>query len=190
MNTMESYSSNEEVLGQLKVSIQEKGRKKVDNPSRSKGKELANEELAQKKQRSEPPHFATSRNLDSLMIIKDQPLDEIKIPSPIHEGNVMSVQQEDEEPTSPIGTKILESDNEIDILGNEFQEGIISALQGAQDIPCEESNQEKEGIEQPTILHWLKERSKVKVPVEVQEEEDDTVDFLARLGKVATKKPT
>lgn len=75
----------------------------------------------------------------------------------------------------------------MDILGEEFHEGMISALRGVQDIPCAENTQEEEGIEQPTIPDWLKERLKIKVLVEVPEE-DDMADFLARLETVAAKK--
>lgn len=111
----------------------------------------------------------------------------MKIPSPIHEGNIQSTQQEDQEPPPPSNTDIIEQENEIDILYEGFQEGMIFSLRGIEDNPCEESNQEEEGIEQPTIPDWLKERMKIKAPMEVQEE-DLTTDFLAKLGKVAVGK--
>lgn len=75
----------------------------------------------------------------------------------------------------------------MDILDGGFQEGIISALRRVEDNPSDENNQEDGGIEQSTIPDWLKERMKVKALVEIQQE-DDTTNFLARLGKVPIKK--
>lgn len=78
----------------------------------------------------------------------------------------------------------------MDVLEGGSQEGMISALRGVQDIPIEEPNPEEDSIEQPTIPDWLKGRLKVKTIIEVLEDEDDMVDFLARLETVAVRKPT
>lgn len=45
-----------------------------------------------------------------------------------------------------------------------------------------------EGIEQPTVLDWLKERLKINTPVIEDSEEDDMAGFLARIEKLVVKK--
>lgn len=176
MGEIEAYSSNAEAsqnVGPIKSTNSRKKKKEVGSSSRTKGKTTIDEGSAQKKQRLEPSCFAASANRNNVLTI-DESLAKIKIPSPVHRENIELIQQEDEEPPSPTGTKISESDNEMDILGNDFQEGMISALRGGQNMPCEENDPEEEGIEQLTILDWLKERLKIKAPVEVQEEGDDS----------------
>lgn len=166
----EGYSSNEEAT-QSARSIE--GAKK-------KGKAVVNEGLAHKKQRIEQSRSATSKNENYILAI-DQSLVEMEILSLAREDNA----KENEQPPSPTGTQVLESDNEMDVEEDEFQEGMIFALR---DIMCEKGNQEMEGIEQPTIPDWLKERLKEKTQeIEVQEE-DDMADFLARLEQTAVKK--
>lgn len=143
MGEAEGYSSNEEATQSARP---------IEGAKR-KGKAVVNEGLAQKKQRIEPSRSATSQNENYILIV-DESLDEIDIPSPVHEENV----EEDEQPLSPTGTEVLGPDNEIDVEEGEFQEGMISALR---DIMCEKDNPEAEGIEQPTVLDWLKERLKI-----------------------------
>lgn len=113
----------------------------------------------------------------------------MKIPSSIREErNVESIQQEVQEQPFVSNTEIIELENdEMDILDGEFQEGMISALRGVEDNLGDENNQEDEGIEQPTIPDLLRERMKVKAPIEIQQE-DDTTNFLTRLEKVTIKK--
>lgn len=59
---------------------------------------------------------------------------------------------------------------------------MISALKGLQEV-----EQLDEGIEQPTIPEWLKERMKKKAMVEVQPM-DDVDEFLAQISKPIEKK--
>lgn len=115
---------------------------------------------------------------------------EIEIPSSVHEENAELVHQEDEQPPSPTGIKILESEHDTDIEEKEFQEGMIFALWGiARDIETKD-DQEVEGIEQPTVPEWFRERLKMNTLVVEEQEEDDMADFLARLEQTAAKKPT
>lgn len=76
MGVAEGYSSNEEATQNARSS---------ENAKR-KGKAIENEEPAQKRQRMEPSHSATSRNEKYILNI-DEPLVELEIPSSVHEEN-------------------------------------------------------------------------------------------------------
>lgn len=179
MGESESYSSNTGA-SQGDEPIESANPKKRKE---TKGKEIANQEPARKHQRLEPLHFVVSANVNEILDI-DESLGDIRIPSPI------PVQPEDDEPPSPTNTEIVDSDNEVDILDNEFEEGMISALRGIQEIPVVQDIQEEQDTEQPTIPDWLKERLKMKESKKVPEEEDDMVDFLTKLEAASAKKPT
>lgn len=124
MGEAEECSSNAEASqGAEQI---ESAKQKVGSSLKTKGKAIVTEGPVQKKQRVEPFRSAASANIDVLAIY--QSLAEMEIPSLVHEENVESVNQEDEQPPSPTGTKILESENEMDVEEGEFQEGMISAL--------------------------------------------------------------
>lgn len=92
MGAAEGSSSNEEATQSVST--------------KRKGKAVVNEELAQKKQSVEPSRSATSKN-EKYILTVDESLMKIDIPSSIHEENAESVHQEDEQPPSPTGTKII-----------------------------------------------------------------------------------
>lgn len=176
MGEAERYSSNEEATQSARP---------IES-TKKKGKAVVNEGPSQKKQWLEPSPYAASANINDILAI-DKSLAEREIHSPVREENVESIHQEDEQPPSPNGTEVLESNNEMDVEEGEFQKGMISALRV---MMCEKGNQEVEGIEQPTVPDWLKERLEVKTQEKEVQEEDHMEDFLARLEQVATKKPT
>lgn len=146
MGEAKSYSSNAGASPSNELAENSgRKRKEMNNDSaKEKGKRTADEEPTQKKQKPGPLHSAMSGNRINILDINES-LADMRTPSPIH------VQTEDDEPPSPTGTEIFESNNEMDIFDEGFQEGMISALKGVQDVPTKEANQEEDAIEQSTI---------------------------------------
>lgn len=67
---------------------------------------------------------------------------------------------------------------------------MIFALRGIARDKETKDDQEVEGIEQPTVPEWLRERLKMNALVVEEQEEADMADFLARLEQTTVKKPS
>lgn len=102
MGIMESYSSNNDETTQNaeppKSISSRKRKERAEGSAKTKGKKIVNEGDVGKKQRSSQVHSsisASSRDLNNISILEDEPLGEVEIPPLIREErNVESMQQE------------------------------------------------------------------------------------------------